>query len=319
MDGVGVGGGLVSRPDHEADYEAEMTPLLLDEMEIGSMSSPSFHYTSDLTRDRESGEGSKDRMTRLAHEISTLNGSLPSSWHSFCALRVDEEGPEALRAMISGPTGTPYESGLFAFDILVPPQYPAKPPKCNLMTTGSGTFRFNPNLYSCGKVCLSLLGTWQGAANEAWDKEHSSLLQLLISIQSLILVEGPFFNEPSYERQQGKPEGERRNRAYSNIVRYGTIKHAMTGQLKEPAAGFEDVVRLHFRRKRESILQLVHGWLHEARQEAQLRKGEAAEYTHQIVKYHNSSLAQSFSEGKYVEMLEEAVAELEAELATLDA
>lgn len=29
----------------------------------------------------------------------------------------------------------------------------------NLQTTGKGTVRFNPNLYNCGKVCLSLLGT----------------------------------------------------------------------------------------------------------------------------------------------------------------
>jgi hypothetical protein len=28
----------------------------------------------------------------------------------------------------------------------------------NLQTTGKGTVRFNPNLYNCGKVCLSLLG-----------------------------------------------------------------------------------------------------------------------------------------------------------------
>lgn len=31
--------------------------------------------------------------------------------------------------------------------------------KVNLQTTGNGTVRFNPNLYNCGKVCLSLLGT----------------------------------------------------------------------------------------------------------------------------------------------------------------
>lgn len=28
--------------------------------------------------------------------------------------------------------------------------------------------RFNPNLYNCGKVCLSLLGTWSGGENEKW-------------------------------------------------------------------------------------------------------------------------------------------------------
>ena len=33
---------------------------------------------------------------------------------------------------------------------------------------GSGTVRFNPNLYQNGKVCLSLLGTWSGGVDEQW-------------------------------------------------------------------------------------------------------------------------------------------------------
>ena len=40
--------------------------------------------------------------------------------------------------------------------------YPNKPPEAEFLTTGGGTAVFNPNLYSCGKVCLSLLGTWEG-------------------------------------------------------------------------------------------------------------------------------------------------------------
>ena len=47
-----------------------------------------------------------------------------------------------------------------------------------MQTTGQGTVRFNPNLYNCGKVCLSLLGTWQGAAGETWDPKCSTLLQV---------------------------------------------------------------------------------------------------------------------------------------------
>ena len=39
--------------------------------------------------------------------------------------------------------------------------------------------RFNPNLYNDGKVCLSLLGTWEGAAGEKWNAQTSTLLQVL--------------------------------------------------------------------------------------------------------------------------------------------
>lgn len=66
----------------------------------------------------------------------------------------------------------------------------------NIITTGGGQVRFNPNLYNTGKVCLSLLGTWRGGGkSEEWN-EKSSLLQVLVSIQALIFVEYPFFNEP---------------------------------------------------------------------------------------------------------------------------
>lgn len=84
------------------------------------------------------------------------------------------------------------------FDIYFPSQYPNCPPLVNLETTGGGTVRFNPNLYNEGKVCLSLLGTWSGTDGENWNKDTSTLLQALISIQSLIFVSQPYFNEPGF-------------------------------------------------------------------------------------------------------------------------
>jgi ubiquitin-protein ligase len=122
--------------------------------------------------------------------------------------------------MIAGPEGTPYAGGLFEFDCLLPLEYPHKPPQMHLRTTGRGAVRFNPNLYSCGKVCLSLLGTWPGRCvplssllcgicsdvscvwrlaggsrpEEQWSAK-STLLQVLVSIQSMILVDLPWFNE----------------------------------------------------------------------------------------------------------------------------
>jgi hypothetical protein len=82
------------------------------------------------------------------------------------------------------------------FDIYCHSNYPNNSPYVNLQTTGYGAVRFNPNLYNCGKVCLSLLGTWSGGQNETWDPKSSTLLQVLVSIQSLIFVPEPYFNEP---------------------------------------------------------------------------------------------------------------------------
>lgn len=67
-----------------------------------------------------------------------------------------------LRVMITGPDETPYANGCFLFDIYLPSQYPQVAPRVQFLTTGDGKIRFNPNLYECGRVCLSLLGTWDG-------------------------------------------------------------------------------------------------------------------------------------------------------------
>jgi baculoviral IAP repeat-containing protein 6 (apollon) len=94
---------------------------------------------------------------------------------------------DLMQAIITGPVDTPYSGGCFTFHIFFPDTYPNTPPLVNLETTGGGSVRFNPNLYHCGKVCLSLLGTWSGAEGENWSKETSTFLQVLVSIQSLIL------------------------------------------------------------------------------------------------------------------------------------
>ena len=61
--------------------------------------------------------------------------------------------------------------------------YPTAPPIVEIVTTGGGSVRFNPNLYASGKVCLSLLNTWHGGAVcEGWTSA-STLLQVLVSIQ----------------------------------------------------------------------------------------------------------------------------------------
>ena len=62
-----------------------------------------------------------------------------------------------------------------------------------LRTTSKGAIRFNANLYANGKVCLSLLGTWNGPG---WNKEYSNLLQVVESIQMNIMIGEPVSEHP---------------------------------------------------------------------------------------------------------------------------
>ncbi|KAL3804166.1 hypothetical protein HJC23_013685 [Cyclotella cryptica] len=77
--------------------------------------------------------------------------------------------------MIAGPDGSPYANGCFFFVINLPSTYPRIAPKVQFLTTGGGRIRFNPNLYNCGEVCLSLPGTWQGPD---WISGESTSLQV---------------------------------------------------------------------------------------------------------------------------------------------
>jgi ubiquitin-conjugating enzyme E2 O len=80
----------------------------------------------------------------------------------------------------------------------------------------SGGLRINPNLYDNGKVCLSLLGTWSGRGCEKWNPAQSTMLQVLVSIQALILNDKPYYNEPGYESYANTPQGERSSMDYND-------------------------------------------------------------------------------------------------------
>jgi hypothetical protein len=166
--------------------------------------------------------------------------------------------------------GSPYEGGCFEFDMVVPPEYPAVPPKCKLITTGRGSVRFNANLYTNGKVCLSLLGTWQGPG---WDPNVSNLLQVVESIPFNIMIGEPisghpWFNEPGYmdrdcpsgSESSMTPFGKACSKEYNRHIRRCTLKFACIDMIKHPSLAFADVIRAHFAAKAPEMERLAASW-----------------------------------------------------------
>ena len=194
----------------------------------------------------------RNTMIRIAKEMSSMNTSLPVELGSAIFVRCDEERCDVMKALIIGPEGTPYAHGCFEFDILLPSNYPDSPPNVKLVTTGGGTVRFNPNLYNCGKVCLSLLGTWAGPG---WNPKTSTLLQVLVSIQSLIMVPDPYFNEPGYEQTRFSAPAIAVSNKYSEDIRQKTFTFAILQQLQRPSTIFKDIIHDNFRIKGPLILQ----------------------------------------------------------------
>ena len=97
-------------------------------------------------------------------------------------------------AMIIGPSNTPYFGGYYFFNFDYPTDYPFSPPKVTYMTN-DGTTRFNPNLYKCGKVCVSILNTWSG---DKWSS-CQTINSILLTLCSL-LNDYPLENEPGQSK-----------------------------------------------------------------------------------------------------------------------
>ncbi|KAL2127957.1 hypothetical protein VTI74DRAFT_9922 [Chaetomium olivicolor] len=174
-----------------------------------------FHF-SHAASAAETANVAKGRMMKLIAQVSSLSTDLPEG----IFVRHGESRPDVLKFLIVGPVGTPYEHGLFEFDMFCGKDFPQAPPRVFFRTTAGGTVRFNPNLYTNGKVCLSLLGTWSGTP---WDPKTSTILQVLVSIQSMIFNDQPYYNEPGYEY---KPN-DARSEAYNRDIEHNTVKVAM--------------------------------------------------------------------------------------------
>lgn len=157
--------------------------------------------------------------------------------------------------------------------------YPHQAPRVQFLTTrdvirGGTAVRFNPNLYVCGKVCLSLLGTWE--EGPGWESGESTLLQVLVSLQALILgSDKPYFNEPGYESGQGTKRGEAAATRYNERLRRETLRVALLPYLELYAGEethrkraatvncfdeFETVLRKHFQLKKQDIQKQIQQW-----------------------------------------------------------
>ena len=110
-----------------------------------------------------------------------------------CYVWINDADMTNHKIMIIGPKDTPYEHGFYMFNFTYHTNHPFEAPQVTFLTT-DGTVRFNPNLYSNGKVCLSILGTWSGPA---WEPTMS--LRVVCEYLRSILNEKPIQNEPGFD------------------------------------------------------------------------------------------------------------------------
>ncbi|TVU48868.1 hypothetical protein EJB05_00149, partial [Eragrostis curvula] len=207
-------------------------------------SPPDHHYLNNMM---EQGNGGGTKwIKRVQKEWKVLEDNLPDTIY----VQAFEERMDLLREVMVGTSGTPYQDGLFFFDLqLSPSSYPDSPPLVSYRSYG---LRLNPNLYESGTVCLSLLNTFGGEGAELWSPTTSTVLQVVVSIQGLVLTTQPYYNEAGYASQVGTTQG-RRNELPYNENAYLLTLQTMLHLLRRPPAGFETFIREHFRLRGQHV------------------------------------------------------------------
>lgn len=164
------------------------------------------------------------RLNRIGKEIKELQDSITILKENGIYFHINEEDMSHIYAMLYGPINTPYEKGFYFFTFTYPDNYPMEPPIAKYMTQGSLInystknsyfVRFNPNLYTCGKVCLSMLNTWNGPG---WVPTNT-ISNVLIAIQALVFNEEPLRNEPGFEFSENSII-----QKYNSFIEYANIK-----------------------------------------------------------------------------------------------
>lgn len=162
---------------------------------------------------------SKDSIHRLLKDVKQIIKN-PLTENGIYYIHDDTDMLKGY-ALIVGPSDTPYFGGNYFFEFTYPPTYPHNPPSVKYCTNGSN-IRFNPNLYKCGKVCISLLNTWKG---EQWTS-CQSISTVLLTLCTL-LCENPLLNEP------GVGPNHTDMQKYNEIIEYANLDVAVCDILRK--------------------------------------------------------------------------------------
>lgn len=195
---------------------------------------------------------SKETIKRLVGDIKNINND--NLHESNIYYKHDESSLLKGYALIIGPENTPYAYGYYLFEFQFPNDYPFSPPKV-IFYTNDERIRMNPNLYRCGKVCISILNTWRG---EQWTS-CQTIKTILLSLLT-IFNDNPLLNEP------GIKENNKDVKPYNNIIKFKNIDIAIfkvTDDLSNDGIKFKinnhfkDIIQDNFIKNYESIIKKV--------------------------------------------------------------
>jgi ubiquitin-protein ligase len=154
--------------------------------------------------------------------------------------------------LIVGPSDTPYFGGFYFFKFDFPFDYPFSPPKVTYMTN-DGFTRYNPNLYKCGKVCVSILNTWSG---DKWSS-CQTINSILLTLCSL-LNDSPLENEPGHSKNSKDYNSYQKSIEFSNInFAICDIINRNKNKIPSPFEIFYPFLKENFFKNYDKLLEIV--------------------------------------------------------------
>jgi ubiquitin-conjugating enzyme E2 Z len=186
---------------------------------------------------------SKESIHRLLKDVKQIIKN-PLTENGIYYIHHDEDMLKGY-ALIVGPDDTPYFAGNYFFELNYPPDYPHSPPVVKYYTNGND-IRFNPNLYKCGKVCISLLNTWRG---EQWTS-CQTISTVLLTLCTLLCKE-PLLNEPCVSKNHIDFNN------YTDIIEYSNINIAICDILMKKKGVHIDFFDLFYSHVKEYFLKNI--------------------------------------------------------------
>ncbi|CAD8141923.1 unnamed protein product [Paramecium octaurelia] len=116
----------------------------------------------------------KTQTNRLNKELQDFNERQKKGEDSGISILLVDQNITHWKGFINGPSDTPYSNGYFQVDIVIPQEYPYKPPKMKFDTR-----IWHPNISSqTGAICLDIL-------KDEWSPALS-IRTALLSLQALL-------------------------------------------------------------------------------------------------------------------------------------
>ncbi|MFS7920942.1 putative ubiquitin-conjugating enzyme E2, ubiquitin-conjugating enzyme/RWD [Helianthus anomalus] len=182
---------------------------------------------------------------RIHEEWKTLEENLPEG----IFVRVYESRIDLLRAVIVGAKGTPYQDGLFFFDVFFPRYFPIHPP---IVRYRSGGFSINPLMFECGEVRLT---------RKLWPSHVATMLEFLVSIRDQVLNADPLSHEPGFLDHGPSEVADYFSLLYNEDIRIKSLKSMIKILNKPPKVNFEAFVVGHFRNHMADILMSCQAYM----------------------------------------------------------